>query len=146
MFRFDYSVDFLRWALNPPGFYPEWIIGVRVIKSKALVGFISGVPVHVQVRFLFSLLISAFRLEKRKLKWPKLTSCVFIKKSVLIGLLQFLSKKSLDESTSKICGKLYQLPFFLPYSLLDLHGRSSPSYSYCSGTLFPQKSQPEKAH
>jgi len=34
MFRFDYSKDFLRWSLNPPGFYPEWIIGVRVQKSK----------------------------------------------------------------------------------------------------------------
>ena len=28
-FRFDYSIDFLKWALNPPGFVPEWIVGVR---------------------------------------------------------------------------------------------------------------------
>jgi len=28
-FRFDYSIDFLRWALNPPGYNPDWIIGVR---------------------------------------------------------------------------------------------------------------------
>ena len=28
-FRFDYSIDFLRWALTPPGHFPDWIIGVR---------------------------------------------------------------------------------------------------------------------
>lgn len=33
MFRFDYSIDFLRWALLPPGYYADWIIGVRVKKS-----------------------------------------------------------------------------------------------------------------
>lgn len=47
MFRFDYSKDFLRWALTPPGYYKEWIVGVRVIKSKKMVGFISGVNVHM---------------------------------------------------------------------------------------------------
>lgn len=29
MFRFDYSIDFLRWALNPPGYFKDWIIGVK---------------------------------------------------------------------------------------------------------------------
>ena len=28
-FRFDYSIDFLKWALTPPGQHPEWIVGVR---------------------------------------------------------------------------------------------------------------------
>ena len=28
-FRFDYSIEFLRWALMPPNFVPEWAIGVR---------------------------------------------------------------------------------------------------------------------
>ena len=30
MFRFAYSPEFLRWALQPPGFRREWHIGVRV--------------------------------------------------------------------------------------------------------------------
>ena len=30
MFRFDYSIAFLRWALQPPGFRREWHVGVRV--------------------------------------------------------------------------------------------------------------------
>eukprot|EP00828_Plagiopyla_frontata_P019513 TRINITY_DN2494_c0_g1_i1.p1 TRINITY_DN2494_c0_g1~~TRINITY_DN2494_c0_g1_i1.p1 ORF type:complete len:471 (+),score=88.41 TRINITY_DN2494_c0_g1_i1:198-1610(+) len=47
MFRFDYSVEFLRWALLVPNNYKEWLVGVRVSKSKKLVGFISGVPVHM---------------------------------------------------------------------------------------------------
>jgi glycylpeptide N-tetradecanoyltransferase len=33
MFRFDYSKDFLKWHLNPPGFYPEWLISV-VLEDK----------------------------------------------------------------------------------------------------------------
>ncbi|KAL4474725.1 hypothetical protein ABPG72_002318 [Tetrahymena utriculariae] len=47
MFRFDYSREFLRWALSPPGQYEDWLAGVRVTKTKKLVGFISGIPVHM---------------------------------------------------------------------------------------------------
>lgn len=50
MFRFDYSREFLKWTLSPPGQYEDWLVGVRVIKTKKLVGFISGVPVHMQVQ------------------------------------------------------------------------------------------------
>eukprot|EP00933_Yihiella_yeosuensis_P046622 TRINITY_DN421_c4_g1_i1.p1 TRINITY_DN421_c4_g1~~TRINITY_DN421_c4_g1_i1.p1 ORF type:complete len:478 (+),score=112.21 TRINITY_DN421_c4_g1_i1:133-1566(+) len=49
MFRFDYSVDFLRWALKPPGFLRQWHLGVRVKGNNKLVGFITGIPAHIQV-------------------------------------------------------------------------------------------------
>jgi len=49
MFRFDYSVPFLRWALKPPGHLRLWHLGVRVRNSLKLVGFITGVPATVQV-------------------------------------------------------------------------------------------------
>lgn len=42
-FRFDYSIDFLRWALNPPGFNADWVIGVR--GQGKLCGFITAIPV-----------------------------------------------------------------------------------------------------
>ena len=47
MFRFDYSTDFLKWALLPPqhASYKEWIVGVRIKTSGKIVGFITGVPV-----------------------------------------------------------------------------------------------------
>lgn len=45
MFRFDYSIPFLRWALLPPGAPPDWLIGVRGGKKQKLYGFISGIPV-----------------------------------------------------------------------------------------------------
>mmetsp|Transcript_19914 Transcript_19914/g.29793 ORF Transcript_19914/g.29793 Transcript_19914/m.29793 type:complete len:414 (+) Transcript_19914:103-1344(+) len=48
-FRFDYSREFLKWALCPPGFKKEFHVGVRVKKSKKLVGFITGIPARVQV-------------------------------------------------------------------------------------------------
>lgn len=49
MFRFDYSVPFLRWALKPPGYFKTWHVGVRVTKNKKLVGFITGIPQKISV-------------------------------------------------------------------------------------------------
>ncbi|EAU88866.1 N-myristoyl transferase [Coprinopsis cinerea okayama7 len=49
-FRFQYSAEFLKWALTPPGYHKEWHIGVRVASNKKLVAFISGVPMNLKVR------------------------------------------------------------------------------------------------
>ncbi|KAF8321633.1 N-myristoyl transferase [Clavulina sp. PMI_390] len=49
-FRFQYSAEFLRWAMMPPGYHPEWHLGVRVKSTKKLVAFISGIPVTLKVR------------------------------------------------------------------------------------------------
>merc|ERR1719235_2385387 len=49
MFRFDYSVPFLRWALKPPGFLPRWHLGVRVKSNLKLVGFITAIPATIMV-------------------------------------------------------------------------------------------------
>lgn len=49
MFRFDYSVGFLRWALKPPGFLAQWHLGVRVKTNLKLVGFITAIPATIQV-------------------------------------------------------------------------------------------------
>lgn len=48
-FRFDYPVEFLRWALLVPGYHQEWHVGVRITKSKKLYAFISGIPVKTAV-------------------------------------------------------------------------------------------------
>ena len=50
MFRFDYSIEFLQWALTPPGFLKEWLFGVRGGKKNTLFGFISGIPIDSVVR------------------------------------------------------------------------------------------------
>ncbi|KAJ6833468.1 glycylpeptide N-tetradecanoyltransferase 1 [Iris pallida] len=50
MFRFNYSKEFLQWALRPPGFFPSWHIGVRVKSTKKLVAFITGIPARLRVR------------------------------------------------------------------------------------------------
>ncbi|XP_043923442.1 glycylpeptide N-tetradecanoyltransferase 2 isoform X2 [Protopterus annectens] len=49
MFRFDYSSEFLLWALRPPGWLPEWHCGVRVTSNRKLVGFISAVPAAIRI-------------------------------------------------------------------------------------------------
>jgi glycylpeptide N-tetradecanoyltransferase len=50
MFRFDYSIAFLQWALTPPGYHKEWLFGVRGGAKNRLFGFISGIPVDNVVR------------------------------------------------------------------------------------------------
>ena len=58
-YRFDYSPEFLAWALKPPGYLKEWHCGVRVTKSNKLVGFISAVPAHMRyIFFIFSMVLS----------------------------------------------------------------------------------------
>lgn len=48
MFRFDYSREFLKWALQPPGYLPQLHVGVRTSAGK-LVGFITGIPAKIRV-------------------------------------------------------------------------------------------------
>ncbi|XKL61243.1 hypothetical protein PGB90_008300 [Kerria lacca] len=49
MFRFDYPPDFLKWALQPPGWSGDWHVGVRISKSGRLVGFISAIPATLMI-------------------------------------------------------------------------------------------------
>ncbi|GAA5993011.1 hypothetical protein JCM5350_004317 [Sporobolomyces pararoseus] len=49
-FRFDYAAEFIEWALKPPGYVPDWHVGIRVAASGKLVGFISGIPVDLRIR------------------------------------------------------------------------------------------------
>ncbi|KAE9366680.1 N-myristoyl transferase [Stipitochalara longipes BDJ] len=50
MFRFNYSVSFLKWALLCPGWTAEWHVGIRATSSRKLVAFISAIPVSLRVR------------------------------------------------------------------------------------------------
>lgn len=55
MFRFDYSRDFLKWHLTAPGYYKNWLVSIIKEemkgnkKKKKMVGFISGIPVDVNI-------------------------------------------------------------------------------------------------
>uniref|UniRef100_A0A8C8HQP1 Glycylpeptide N-tetradecanoyltransferase n=1 Tax=Oncorhynchus tshawytscha TaxID=74940 RepID=A0A8C8HQP1_ONCTS len=49
MFRFDYSPEFLLWALRPPGWLLQWHCGVRVNSNQKLVGFISAIPANIRI-------------------------------------------------------------------------------------------------
>lgn len=49
MFRFDYSADFLRWVLTPPGYRKDWLLGLRDENADKLVAFIAGIPVHCHI-------------------------------------------------------------------------------------------------
>lgn len=49
MFRFNYSEDFLRWALRPPGYIPDWHVAVRRKSDKKLLAFVAGVPMTMHM-------------------------------------------------------------------------------------------------
>lgn len=44
--RFNYSPAFLKWALQPPGFMPDWLLGVRVkVRHSPMHRAVNGVYV-----------------------------------------------------------------------------------------------------
>jgi len=49
MFRFDYSAQFIKWALQPPGYVKDWHIAVRVSKTGKMVAFITGIPATIAI-------------------------------------------------------------------------------------------------
>lgn len=70
MFRFDYSADFLLWALKPPGWHKEWHCGVlQRSLANCWVSFLPYLPTYAYMT-----------IHK---KWSKSTFCVFTKSCVL---------------------------------------------------------------
>lgn len=55
LFRFDYSADFLQWALTPPGFRTKYHVGVRCPPRDGkpgkgrLMAFISAIPASMSI-------------------------------------------------------------------------------------------------
>ena len=50
LFHFEYSRNFLEWALMPPGSKQEFLLSVQSSSKGKLVAFISAIPAKVQVR------------------------------------------------------------------------------------------------
>lgn len=49
LFRFNYSKEFLAWAMTPPWYFRDWMVGVRRKADSKLLGFISGVPCNIKM-------------------------------------------------------------------------------------------------
>ena len=50
VFRFEYSVSFLKWALCVPNFIKDWHVGVKSSSNGKLLAFISGTPVKTKIK------------------------------------------------------------------------------------------------
>jgi len=48
-FRFEYPIEFIRWAHCVPGYNKEWHLCVRASSNKKLLAFISGTPSKIKV-------------------------------------------------------------------------------------------------
>lgn len=49
MFRFDYSIPFLEWALTPPGWRRDWHLGLRNTSNGKMLAFISAIPATIKI-------------------------------------------------------------------------------------------------
>lgn len=51
VFRFNYSKEFLQWALMPPNFHRDLYFGIsmKTKKKEVLIGFISGIVLNVHI-------------------------------------------------------------------------------------------------
>ncbi|XP_070401708.1 glycylpeptide N-tetradecanoyltransferase 1 isoform X4 [Nothobranchius furzeri] len=47
--RFDFSLEYLQWALQSPNGLLQWLLAVRVDSNKKLVGFIAAVPAGIRI-------------------------------------------------------------------------------------------------
>ncbi|KAJ3165163.1 Glycylpeptide N-tetradecanoyltransferase 2 [Irineochytrium annulatum] len=73
MFRFDYSAEFIQWALKPPGWKKVWHRGVRVKSNKKLVAFISAIPADLRVHSVEQHLVEInFLCVHKKLRQKRL--------------------------------------------------------------------------
>ena len=50
LFRFEYSKEFLIWALKAPGWKKEWHVAIRSVKDSKLMAFICAVPCKFRMR------------------------------------------------------------------------------------------------
>lgn len=50
LFRFEYSKEFLIWALKAPGWKKEWHVAIRSITDAKLMAFICAVPCKFKIR------------------------------------------------------------------------------------------------
>eukprot|EP00484_Ammonia_sp_Unknown_P000387 CAMPEP_0197023520 /NCGR_PEP_ID=MMETSP1384-20130603/4193_1 /TAXON_ID=29189 /ORGANISM="Ammonia sp." /LENGTH=516 /DNA_ID=CAMNT_0042451739 /DNA_START=50 /DNA_END=1600 /DNA_ORIENTATION=- len=48
-FRFNYSKEFLKWALMVPGYLKTWHLGVRSVQTRKLCGCITAIPATVSI-------------------------------------------------------------------------------------------------
>ena len=50
LFRFEYSKEFLIWALKAPGWKKEWHVAIRSVQDSKLMAFICAVPCKFRMR------------------------------------------------------------------------------------------------
>ncbi|KAK5599902.1 hypothetical protein CRENBAI_013752 [Crenichthys baileyi] len=72
--RFDFSPEYLLWALQPPDWRLQWHLGVRVDTNKKLVGFIAAVPAEVRIYEMKKRLVQIkFLCVHKKLRLKRMT-------------------------------------------------------------------------
>ncbi|KAI9332510.1 glycylpeptide N-tetradecanoyltransferase 1-like protein [Obelidium mucronatum] len=86
-FRFDYSREFLKWAIQPPGWKKQWHLGVRVKQSKKLVAFISAIPGDLMIHDIVQKIVEInFLCIHKKLRSKRLAPVLIKEITRLVNL------------------------------------------------------------
>ncbi|KAJ3002882.1 UNVERIFIED_CONTAM: hypothetical protein HDU68_005963, partial [Siphonaria sp. JEL0065] len=86
-FRFDYSREFLKWAIQPPGWKKQWHLGVRVKQSKKLVAFISAIPGDLMIHDITQKIVEInFLCIHKKLRSKRLAPVLIKEITRLVNL------------------------------------------------------------
>lgn len=74
-FRFDYSKEIIKWAIQKPGFINDWCLGVRSAKNQKILAFIAGAPskITIYAKTTIKAAIMSFLCVHKKLRSKKLT-------------------------------------------------------------------------
>lgn len=74
LFRFEYSVDLLKWVLMTPNLNKDLHLGVRAIGKTKVLGFLAGIPTKINVngKTMKTVYIN-FLVVHKKLRHKKLT-------------------------------------------------------------------------
>eukprot|EP00826_Nyctotherus_ovalis_P011070 TRINITY_DN1288_c0_g1_i12.p1 TRINITY_DN1288_c0_g1~~TRINITY_DN1288_c0_g1_i12.p1 ORF type:complete len:293 (-),score=78.16 TRINITY_DN1288_c0_g1_i12:713-1591(-) len=77
-FRMKFSLEHLRWAFSIPGYYPEFLYGIRVKATKELIAFSSSIPGTVSVSGnVFEQAIGDYAAIKTAHRSRRLTPLIF---------------------------------------------------------------------
>eukprot|EP00826_Nyctotherus_ovalis_P011074 TRINITY_DN1288_c0_g1_i28.p1 TRINITY_DN1288_c0_g1~~TRINITY_DN1288_c0_g1_i28.p1 ORF type:complete len:296 (-),score=76.31 TRINITY_DN1288_c0_g1_i28:416-1303(-) len=113
-FRMNYSIDYLRWEFNIPGYYPEYSFGIRVKATKELIAFAGGIPAVASVcGSVFELAVGNYTAIKKAHRSRRLTPLVImeiLRRMHLRGAHQFFM------STNRV--------IYLPFSEMWFYRRA----------------------
>eukprot|EP00826_Nyctotherus_ovalis_P050198 TRINITY_DN6131_c0_g1_i7.p1 TRINITY_DN6131_c0_g1~~TRINITY_DN6131_c0_g1_i7.p1 ORF type:complete len:236 (-),score=54.43 TRINITY_DN6131_c0_g1_i7:273-980(-) len=93
-YRMKYSFNFLKWVFTIPGYYPEFLYGIRVKATKELVAFASSISGTVSIGdTVLKVAIGNYTAIKTPYRSKRLTPLIsteYLRRMQLRGIYQYI--------------------------------------------------------